>query len=293
MVMRTEWACIAQARQQPGGARVPFLIDGEAVGSVAHANLSVLRAWPGVLCVEDGAVDLLAPAGERSAVLADINRQLRAQGRILAWRDEAYPLRVDDGPLLAVIERASARFWGTLTFGAHCTGYLADESGRPTHLWIARRALDKATDPGRLDNLVGGGVPLGQSPREALQREAWEEAGLRLDELADLQPGRTLSLDCDVAEGRQREWLYAYDLKLPPGRVPQNQDGEVAEHRLMPVAEALAHAAGGDMTLDAALVTLDFALRHGLLPADTAAALEARCAALWVRPALAARLDPR
>jgi hypothetical protein len=38
------------------------------------------------------------------------------------------------------------------------------------------------------------------------------------------------------------------------------------------VAEALALAAGRAMTVDAALVTLDFALRHGLMTAPPAAA---------------------
>ena len=44
----------------------------------------------------------------------------------------------------------------------------------------------------------------------------------------------------------------------------------------MPVAEALARAAAGELTTDSALVTLDFALRRGLLgtglePADARA----------------------
>jgi hypothetical protein len=42
-------------------------------------------------------------------------------------------------------------------------------------------------------------------------------------------------------------------------------DGEVAEFRLLPVAEALARAAAGELTTDAALATLDFALRRGLV----------------------------
>ena len=43
------------------------------------------------------------------------------------------------------------------------------------------------------------------------------------------------------------------------------------------VAQALAHAAAGEMTVDAALATLDFALRHRLLPA---AAHDAMAAAI-------------
>ena len=78
------------------------------------------------------------------------------------------------------MERAAARFWGSLTLGAHCNGWVAGPGGRAAMLWIGRRAPHKATDPGRLDNLVGGGVPDGQSPDEALWREGWEEAGFGL-----------------------------------------------------------------------------------------------------------------
>ena len=71
------------------------------------------------------------------------------------------------GERLATIERASARFWGTLTLGAHATGYTRSAGGRPEALWIARRSFTKATDPGMLDNLVGGGVPHGRVLRPA------------------------------------------------------------------------------------------------------------------------------
>lgn len=148
----------------------------------------------------------------------------------------------------ATIERAAARFWGTLTLGAHCNGYVADAHGRPTHLWVARRSLSKPTDPGMLDNLIGGGVPLGQSPLEALQREAFEEAGLAPTEIAQATPGRMVALHCDIPEGLQREHLHVYDLRLPPGRTPENQDGEVAWHQCWPTPWLPPHKAGSRPT---------------------------------------------
>ena len=158
------------------------------------------------------------------------------------------------------------RFWGTLTFGAHATGYVAGADGRPEKLWIARRAADKATDPGKFDNLIGGGVPAGQAPLQALVREGWEEAGLLPAHLLDVRAGSTLRLCRDIPEGLQHEWLHSFDLALPrAGLRPQNQDGEVAGFELLPVAQALRLAASNAMTVDAALVTLDFALRHRLL----------------------------
>ncbi|NDY91157.1 NUDIX hydrolase [Ideonella livida] len=291
------WPALAAARHQQQ-ARVPFWVGGpeEArpvlAGSVARADLPALADWPALLALTPEGVHLRCPAADRDPELARLHQALRQQGRIRAWRDEPYPLLAEDGRHLAVIERAAARFWGAITFGVHCNGYVAGPDGRPTGLWIARRADHKPTDPGRLDNLVGGGVPLGQTPRQALCREAWEEAGLRTEELVGLRAGSVLSLTCDLPEGLQREWLHVYDLALPAGREPCNQDGEVAWHRLMPVAQALALAAAGELTVDASLATLDFALRHGLLAADAAAPLAAALAALRVPPEAAARVDP-
>ena len=108
-------------------------------------------------------------------------------------------------------------------------------------------------------------MPAGQTPHETLVREAWEEAGLDAALAGTAPPGRVLRLARDIPEGFQHEWLHAFDLELPPDREPANQDGEVAGFRLMPVADALELAAGPSMTVDAALVTLDFALRHELI----------------------------
>ena len=268
------WPAIALARACDGPARIPFLLErdgGPVLGSVAIRDLDALREWPDALAFQaapDGsprALVLRLPAGERDARLARIHARLREDGRIAAWRDERYPLRDRTGGEHGTIERAASRFWGTLTLGAHCNGYVADASGRPTHLWIARRSDTKATDPGRLDNVIGCGVPLGQSPREAIVREGWEEAGLVPDQMAALQVGGLLDLECDIPEGRQHERLHVFDLALPAGLVPRSVDGEVAEHRLMPLDEALARAAAGELTTDAALATLDFAVRHRLI----------------------------
>ena len=268
------WPAIALARACDGPARVPFVLmddGGPVLGSVAVAHLEVLRAWPDAfewLASPDGAPRALAlrlPAHARDARLAQIHAHLREAGLIVAWRDEPYPLRDRDGGEHGTIERAASRFWGTLTLGAHCNGYVADDAGRPTHLWIARRSWTKPTDPGRLDNLIGGGVPLGQTPREAVVREGWEEAGLEPAQMTGLVTGGLVDLECDIPEGRQHERLHVFDLALPAGLVPRNVDGEVAEHRLMPVAEALARAAVGELTTDAALATLDFAVRHRLI----------------------------
>ena len=246
--------------------RLPFELDGIEVGSVARHHLPLLAALPELFDTSRQRVTWRGPREDRDARLATLHRRWREQGHILAWREETFAL-VDPTTLreLARIERAASRFWGALTFGAHATGYVAGADGRPAQLWIAQRAFDKATDPGRYDNLIGGGVPQGQTPEQALVREGFEEAGLQPLQMRDTRPGSVLRLQRDIAEGFQHEWVYSYDLALPRGLQPRNQDGEVAGFTLMSPSEALACASGPDMTVDAALVTLDFLLRHGLV----------------------------
>jgi 8-oxo-dGTP pyrophosphatase MutT (NUDIX family) len=292
------WPALAAAQAADAAARTPFFVTHQgralAAGSVARAHTAALARWPEALRVDEVGVTLTLPAAERIEFLAEANRALHAAGLVVAWRNETYPLLAlpADGSspgaahLLATFERAASRFWGSATFGAHCNGYLADAGGRPTHLWIARRSYTKPTDPGLLDNLVGGGVPHGQTPAECVVREGWEEAGLTPAQMADITPGRILRVARDIPEGFQLEWLSVYDLALPPGLVPANQDGEVHSLACLPLAEALAHAASGEMTVDATLATLDFALRWQLLPADAMAALAPRLAALAHGPAM-------
>lgn len=282
----TDWPAIGAARAHDAAARVPFFLAGAPqrieAGSVSRAHLGALRRWPRWLALHDDRVVLHVHAAARADALAAMNGVLRDEGLIVAWRNEPFALFDVNGRALGVsIERAATRFWGTLTLGAHCNGYVAGPGGPPARLWIARRSPDKATDPGKLDNLVGGGVPAGQSPREAVVREAWEEAGLQPQHLKGLARGHVLHLLRDIPEGLQREWIHVYDLALPPGLTPRNQDGEVAELTLHGLAPALALAAGGQMTVDASLVTLDFALRHRLLEPRAQARLESAAAGLF------------
>jgi len=239
-------------------------VGDRIVGSVARRHLPLLAQHAPWIERAEGQVICRCPDDD---AFAELHAALRAAGAIHAWRDEAFPL-LDPLSLepLARIERAAARFWGALTLGAHANGYVVGADGRPSHLWIARRSPHKATDPGMLDNLVGGGVPAGQSPRETLVRESFEEAGLRPAQVRSATAASVLRLGRDIPEGFQQEWLHSYDLELPPGLEPRNQDGEVATFTLMAAQEVVRlvrHT--GEMTVDAALVTIDFLLRHGLL----------------------------
>ena len=80
--------------------------------------------------------------------------------------------------------------------------------------WSSRAApRTRSIDPGLWDNLVGGMVPAGETLEQALEREAWEEAGLALDRI-EVHHGRMFHVRRPVPEGYQSEWIHVYDVTL-------------------------------------------------------------------------------
>ena len=266
--------CRLRAAQPPLVPREPLRFGPAEVGSIEPAIGARMAADGAPLRHERGAWQVSSRDDE---ALAELAAWLHEQGLASRWRDELLPVIDAEGKVHGAIERAAMRPLGLITQAVHLVGRHPD--GR---FWVQQRAHDKATDPGLFDNLVGGGVPDGQSPYEAVLREGWEEAGLTRAQMQRATPGRRIRLWRAIPEGLQHEWLSSFDLMLAPDEVPRNQDGEVANFRLLPVADALALAAGDTMTVDAALVTLDFGLRHALLDAAEHAELAARAEGLWL-----------
>ena len=116
------WHALDVASAGASAPRVPFFVGADEAGSVAQAHLPALHAFADLLQVRADGVLLKVPEPDRDATFAQLNTALRAQGLIKAWRNEVYSVpSLASGVVLARIERASSRFWGTLTFGAHAT----------------------------------------------------------------------------------------------------------------------------------------------------------------------------
>ncbi|CAG8797303.1 952_t:CDS:1, partial [Racocetra fulgida] len=79
--------------------------------------------------------------------------------------------------LAFVIERSGTSLFGLLTFGVHLSAYVRTTEGK-LKMWIAKRSTTKSTWPGRLDNTVAGGISYNLTVKEALVKEAMEEASL-------------------------------------------------------------------------------------------------------------------
>jgi 8-oxo-dGTP pyrophosphatase MutT (NUDIX family) len=246
---------------------LPFRIAAAHCGWLRHAFASELKRWPEVFAVAADAVailDNLDTPIKRSAALPPVLLTLRDEGAIIGWRDEAYAVAAEfDGPPLLTIERAAAHPFGVRTHAAHLNGYVG--AGRDCRMWIARRAATKSIEPSMLDTLVGGGIGAGFTPRQTLLKECDEEAGMTLALAQHAKPGSNLISMHEVADGVHWEMLHAFDLDVGEDFEPENRDGEVAEFHLLPIAEICRLVRDtAEFTADAALVILDFLLRHDL-----------------------------
>jgi 8-oxo-dGTP pyrophosphatase MutT (NUDIX family) len=236
-----------------------FFMGSYPLGWVKRAHVPALqRALPGVGSVPEGLcwdVQKQAPA-QRSQTLALAAAALRDQGLIRGWRDECYshwgPISHDPDvaqPEWFRLERAAFRFFGLRSHAVHINGFTPD--GR---MWCARRALSKATDPGRLDNLAAGGLAADETIFQCAVRELGEEAGLGPPLAQHIQRVGRITTAREEPEGWHDETLLVFNLYLPEAVIPHNTDGEVSEFVCLTPAEVMQRIRADDFSKDAACV---------------------------------------
>jgi len=100
--------------------------------------------------------------------------------------------------------------------------YLFDARGR---LYLQKRAAAKDTCPGLWDSSVGGHLGAGETPAQALEREAREELGIALHELRDLRqlPGYLTRTDWESE--------YVFPFRAVLDGEPRPNPEEIAEGR--------------------------------------------------------------
>jgi hypothetical protein len=246
----------------------PFSIGAARVGWVRRDFAGRLAAFPETFIVADDSVQL-APAldsfDKRTAAVDRVLRQLRAEGLLPGWRDEAYPVTTAFHlPPLLQIERAATPAFGILAFSIHLVGYVGE--GDDIRLWVARRSRHKPVEPGKLDLLANGGQPIGIGLRDNLIKEAAEEASLPPDLTRLARSSGAVAYGFEDAGGLHDEINFLFDLPLPADFVPRNSDGEVEEFFLWPAARVIRELAETDhFAYDAALGFSDFLVRQGCI----------------------------
>ena len=238
------------------GDLVPLIAAGTSIGALSSDFAArVIRSGEGLLTWSNRGLQLndALQSETLTSVWAALAGELREEGWFGAWRDEAYDVRVgeadESAPVLCQLERGAFRRFGLRSRAVHVNGVTAD--GR---MWIARRSMHKAIDPGMLDNIVGGGIASGENAATTLIRECAEEAGIAHEVARLAVPSEVLHARRLEDEGVHDEILHVFKLTLPDGFVPRNTDGEVADFGLLEAKEVAARIVAGDFTQDAAAV---------------------------------------
>lgn len=246
----------------------PLHIDGHRLGWVRHDMAQRLSDYADVFAVADNSVHLRAQLdsfAKRSEAVASVLEALRDAGVIPGWRHEPYPVAIAYGaPPLMQMERAAFPCLGLRAYGVHMNGYVRDDKG--LSMWIARRARDKPTFPGMLDNMVAGGMPIGIGLRDNLVKECAEEAAIRPQLARRAVCVGAISYCMEVAEGIKPDVQFVCDLQLPADFEPRPTDGEVEEFYLWPIEKVMeVVSTTTEFKFNCALVVIDFLVRHGLI----------------------------
>lgn len=203
---------------------------------------------------------------QRTEAIDAVLRDLHRQGVIDTWVGERYPvcLGYQQDPVLE-LERAAAIYLGIKSFGIHVNGLVEKAEG--VHVWVGTRTLDKPFWPGKLDQMVAGGLPMGLSLLDNLVKEAKEEANIPATLAKQAQPVSTLHYRQALSRGLEDSTLFIYDLWLPESFIPENTDGEVEQFQLIPLAQLADLTAEVFVFKDNCnLVNLDLLLRLGFIP---------------------------
>ncbi|KAJ3090494.1 hypothetical protein HK102_003524 [Quaeritorhiza haematococci] len=212
----------------------------------------------------------LTTSEARSKALADMLAAWRANAvfpSLKGWRNELYVVPTSGGSIHFEIERAAAGLFGVRHYGCHLNGFCTKDG--VLKMWIARRSAAKQTYPLMLDNLVGGGLGSGMTPFTTLVKECGEEAGIPESMARTAKAAGAVSFFGDILG---RGWIpdteFVYDLELPPDFLPTPTDGEVEQFYLWDLEEVRKHLLAREFMPEAALVIIDFLVRHGFITAE-------------------------
>jgi 8-oxo-dGTP pyrophosphatase MutT (NUDIX family) len=245
----------------------PFYIDGTRYGWVSLATAEMLPAEiDGFVKYSDGIAlaDNLKDYASRSETFAKAAKMMSPIFE-RKLRKEMYPivLKWEQRPL-AELDRAAVPWFGVKGFGVHVNGFVRKKDG--IHIWIGHRSGDRLIDPGKMDNMIGGGQPIGLTLEENVCKEAAEEAGIGEALARTAKQVSTVSYLVERHKGLRNDTLFVYDLEVRDDFEPRNTDGEVDHFELLPIAEvAEIVRTTNKFKFNCNLVITDFLIRHGYL----------------------------
>jgi len=201
---------------------------------------------------------------EKSLKLAQITKALAKAypSKFPGWRDEQYCFPYDNP--VAKIERACINFFGVNGCGSHLTIF---RNQPDLEILIAKRSALKSNYPSMYDNAVAGGLPYGLSPRECIEKEAGEEAGIFDKKLLEsiLYIGSTWYTKADPYYGFRKQFCYQLDVTDYSEFEPNAIDGEVDSFEWCNLDRVCELLCGQNFKASSAFVTFHFLLRNKFL----------------------------
>lgn len=244
---------------QPLRPRVPLWAGQSAIGSVEPGLLNdqalhaMLDSISQILQQEHPMELGWRLLGDVTTSLNLLARALYSAGLAGEWRSEQLAVHDQFDHLKGTVEHAAVRPLGIATAAVHLVGQTLD--GRH---WVQQRSLKKSNDPRLWDTLMGGMVSAADTVDTALERETWEEAGLKMPQLLDVTYGGRILTRKPVTGGRGTGYVIEdidwYRCIVPEGMTPVNQNGEVAQFALLDSEALLEAMQRGEFTTEAALI---------------------------------------
>lgn len=254
---------------------MPFFIDTSVLGYIHKQKIDIFKPFESnfLLTEFQGRQAMTFQPGvndfdSRSRAADDMAKSWYQSGVISSWVGEQYNVNTGyNQQSFFTIERAASSLLGIKKYGIHLNAWV-EKTGKK-YLWVARRAKDKHTFPGKLDHLVAGGHGAGYRIEETMIKECAEEANVPASIAQMAKPVSLVSYAMDVNQKLQQDNLFIYDLKLDADFMPENTDGEAEEFYLWPIEKVLdCVATTRDYKINCNLVIIDFAVRHGCLKPD-------------------------
>lgn len=259
---------IRKCNQYQGDRFLPFIVAGLQVGEVKHGFAGRLAEISVTFHHDADALYWNPPANDfatRNRAMDELTETLLTCNLLPCRHGELYPVTTGqrDQPLF-LMDRALVSYFGVRAFGQHMNGYIRRNG--EIYMWIARRSLQKSHEPGKLDNMVAGGLPWGLLLEENLAKECWEEAGIPAELAARAHATGHISYRCETERGLKPDTMYCYDLELPEDFIPRCTDGEVEEFYLWPLKRVAQQVHDtDDVKHNCNLVITDFLIRHGYI----------------------------
>lgn len=212
----------------------------------------------------------------REKALETIGNEWRSKSlfkTLYGWRNEEYTIFSKERKPYFHLERSMCPLFGLVMYGVHINGYLRLSTGEYM-LWVPRRAADKPTYPGMLDNTVAGGLGYPYGPLETCIKECYEEAGLPQEYVeSNLKSCGVVSYlyqvkpkDYSSESGLvQPEVEYVYDLMMDTQVIPHPVDHESEDFKLMGIPEIKEKILMGEFKDNCAAIIIDFMIRHSII----------------------------